>query len=218
MPDTTSAKTWDADFTAEAFDEASADLLRSSTWDVGLAPDLFLPVVVEAQTPWRPGSGTEGRFRLIASPDFGASLYPGMPMVVRVDNVVVGRATVRSVTNERRRRHLHPGVLELEWWIMDCGLPDLIWARLRSWTDGTADVLTTGGELDRFPSRDEAVSWLCEDEFRDLEVFNQGEFEIGLDLPFIWPPEGESDAALAPLMFQRWQGDLRNWRPQVKAG
>jgi hypothetical protein len=208
------AKDWDANFTAEAFADASVDSLSATLWQVGTSPQRFWRVYIEA-TSWRPGCGTDGLLRFADSVE--VELFPGMPLIVGVDDVVVGRATVRKVLNERHRKRLHPGVVDLEWWIMDCGLPDLIWARLRSWADGSADILTSGGAVERFSTKDDAVSWLCEDEYCELEVFDQRMFDVGLNLPLIWHPKGESDDEFAPFMLQNWRADNRTWIPTRRA-
>jgi hypothetical protein len=205
---------WDAEFTAEAFASAPAKLLESSVWHIGVEPTRFITAEVRKQRPWRPENGTEGSFRFTSPSRAQLELFPGMPLLVQIDGVAVGRATVRVITNAQRRKRLFSGVASLEWWIMDCGLPDLIWARLRSWEDGHADVLSVGGIVEHFATTSEAASSLGEDEYRDLEVFDQSDYDSGRNLPLIWPPEGASDGEVVPHLYQRWCNDLQRWKPQ----
>lgn len=53
-----------------------------------------------------------------------------------------------------------------EWWISDCDLPRLVWARLRIFDDGTADACwEEGGKLYGFDSATFASNFLAEDEY-----------------------------------------------------
>jgi hypothetical protein len=78
-----------------------------------------------------------------------------------------------------------------EWWVSDCDLPQLTWARLRVFHDGTADACwTEGGKLYGFDSSECAGFFLLEDEyvrFNGLDEEDEKEFGIRLEdiiMPF----------------------------------
>ncbi|MBA4020244.1 MAG: hypothetical protein C0483_24040 [Pirellula sp.] len=57
-------------------------------------------------------------------------------------------------------------VAAVEWWLHDCDLPALNWARLRVFADGTADACwAEGTKLFGFDSREYAGNFLAEDEY-----------------------------------------------------
>jgi len=77
-----------------------------------------------------------------------------------------------------------------EWWLHDCDLPALTWARLRAFDDGTGDACwDAGGTLYGFDSRDYAGHFLAEDEYIRFDGMNHDdEREHGLRLSEIAPP------------------------------
>ena len=88
------------------------------------------------------------------------------------------------------------------WWLMECSLPDLNWARLRVARDGSAEVFDCDGKTHRFPSDAAARLWLAEDEFVAFDDLEAAELvEQGLDPSRVRPPSGASDTALLPLMY-----------------
>ncbi len=99
-------------------------------------------------------------------------------------------------------------VVKLEWYLMDCSLPDLNWARLRVFLDGTSDVLDMDGTSKRFACEADAHDWLCEDEFRRLATMDA---EDVADHPFgvedIVAPRADTDDELVQSMYMRWRGD-----------
>lgn len=96
---------------------------------------------------------------------------------------------------------------------MTCGLPDLNWARLSEYDDGTANVLTCGG-IERHDSVDAAVEMLREDEYALLEdVIEDYEDEYpGVPLAALRPPTASTPGELKPFMRQMWDADLSRWR------
>ena len=81
-------------------------------------------------------------------------------------------------------------VVETEWWLNAEAMPDLVWARLRVFNDGTADAcLAAGVTLYGFENREHAGNLLATD---DLSRFNdwgeEEEEEFGISLEEIEPP------------------------------
>jgi hypothetical protein len=89
-----------------------------------------------------------------------------------------------------------------EWWLMWGHFPNLNWARLRVFTDGSADVFDMDGAAHEFPNAEEARMFLAEDEFSELSSFDEeDEREWGMALRSLTPPAGASDEELLPKMF-----------------
>ena len=88
-------------------------------------------------------------------------------------------------------------VVGTSWWLDWSGLPDrLLWARLRVFADGTAEVFDLDGRYHRFGDREEATLWLNEDEYSALaRLIEDGEVER-----HVTPPQAEDVRALVPLM------------------
>ena len=103
-------------------------------------------------------------------------------------------------------------VNETTWWLMDCALPNLNWARMRVFADGTADVLDSDGRLHEFHSAADARDWLSEDELiraSSLEPDELAAYVLETE-DIAPPPEGISDAELVPRMSQQiWGASLR---------
>ena len=79
---------------------------------------------------------------------------------------------------------------EIEWWVSHCTLPELLWARLRVFSDGTADVcFVPDGTLCGFDARHYAEYFLGEDEYTKLASLDtDDEREYGITLASIHPP------------------------------
>ncbi len=90
------------------------------------------------------------------------------------------------------------GRVAQSWWLMDCSLPDLNWARLRINANGSAEVLDCDGTVHRFASEDEATSFLSEDEFVPFDDLDEGTLPDG-----VRPPEGGSDTEIIPQLLVR---------------
>jgi hypothetical protein len=94
--------------------------------------------------------------------------------------------------------------VETSWWLDWSGLPDhLLWARLRVFADGSAEILDLDGRYHRFGDREAAVLWLNEDEYSLLEHLVE-DGEVGLE---VLPPTAEDDAELVQLMMVQRDGD-----------
>jgi hypothetical protein len=81
-------------------------------------------------------------------------------------------------------------VVTIEWWVSDCDLPRLVWARLRVFGDGTADACCEeGGTLFGFNEQPFAGYFLAEDEYRRFACMDEDdEREYGIRLAEIRPP------------------------------
>jgi hypothetical protein len=81
-------------------------------------------------------------------------------------------------------------VILTEWWLHDCDLPALTWARLRVFDDGTSDASwEEGGTLYGFDSQEYAGLFLAEDEYIRFDRMDaEDEREHGLRLSDIAPP------------------------------
>ncbi|WP_348252754.1 hypothetical protein [Trichocoleus desertorum] len=78
------------------------------------------------------------------------------------------------------------------------------WARLRVFTNGTADVFDMDGVTHEFPDEEEARMVLQEDDFSELGTFDEeDEREWGMSLRLLSPPTAASDDELLPKMFVR---------------
>lgn len=83
----------------------------------------------------------------------------------------------------------------VEWWLSSCDLPELIWARVRVFDDGTADsAFSPRDTLYGFENRDYAGYILSEDEFTRFSGLDaEDEREYGIQLATIKPPEWVDD-------------------------
>ncbi len=94
-------------------------------------------------------------------------------------------------------------VVALEWWVDSAALPELCWARLRVFSDRTADVcFSPEGTLYGFDARQYAEYFLGEDEYTDFASLDTDhERDYGITLASIHPPTWE-DTEEQP--FQYW--------------
>jgi len=81
-------------------------------------------------------------------------------------------------------------IISVEWWLHDCDLPALTWARLRVFDDGTADAnWEDGGILYAFDEPRFAGHFLAEDEYRRLSGMDaDDEQQHGIRFSEIRPP------------------------------
>jgi hypothetical protein len=148
------------------------------------------------------------QFRVLIERYFEAGfLDPGMhPAIVggqrALDKLVKKYPACFSEYDRKAANEAAPPVSE-EWWLDSSGLPDLLWARLTVYSDGSAEVLDLDGTYHDFASREEAVLWLREDEYSQLgELIEDGEFS-----DTITPPAAPSDAELVLHMFAQRDRD-----------
>ena len=81
-------------------------------------------------------------------------------------------------------------VIETEWWLNAESLPDLVWARLRVFSDGTADAcFAEGVTLYGFENREHAANLLATDDLSRFSDWDEEEEqEYGISLAEIEPP------------------------------
>jgi hypothetical protein len=92
------------------------------------------------------------------------------------------------------------------WWLDESALPDLLWARLRCFSDGRAEVLDLDGRYTQFASEDEARLFLLEDEYAQLDRIAVENFiDAGMSPGVPRPPQAHSDVELVGLMTVRAQ-------------
>jgi hypothetical protein len=85
---------------------------------------------------------------------------------------------------------------EVEWWISYCSeYPNLYWARLRVFTDGSADAAFDESKVYGFDDRKYADYFLSEDEYMPFASMDEeDEANIGVRKSNISPPSWEDDA------------------------
>lgn len=85
---------------------------------------------------------------------------------------------------------------EVEWWISSCSeYPNLYWARLRVFSDGSADAAFDKSKVYGFDDRKFAGYFLAEDEYMPFASMDeQDETDIGVKKADISPPSWEDDA------------------------
>jgi hypothetical protein len=98
-----------------------------------------------------------------------------------------------------------------EWWYDDCtyhysGNSEIVLARLIVRNDGTAQLLTEGGEVREFPNEDEASCWLVDEEYEPFETLIEDFAERGVLLdPRIKVPTATTLEDLIPQMVIKLQ-------------
>jgi hypothetical protein len=100
-------------------------------------------------------------------------------------------------------RKAHPQVAREQWYLMDCDFPHLNWARLRVYTDGTAEIFDRDGCTLRYATEAAASEDLRMDEYVALEDLNEEDM-VALQRPLtaITPPRGETDEKILTQMYQ----------------
>ena len=85
---------------------------------------------------------------------------------------------------------------KVEWWLSYCSeYPDLAWARLRVFTDGSADAAFEESKVYGFDERNFASYFLGEDEYMPFDLMDeQDEADIGVKKADISPPSWSDDA------------------------
>lgn len=85
------------------------------------------------------------------------------------------------------------------WWLDESALPDLLWACLRVYKNGAAEVLDLDGNTHEFDSEQDARLWLLEDEYSSLaNLIKDGDVE-----PSVQPPEAATFESLVERMSRR---------------
>jgi len=85
---------------------------------------------------------------------------------------------------------------KIEWWLSYCPeYPDLAWARLRIFSDGSADAAFDESKVYGFDDRKYADYFLGEDEYMRFDSMDeQNEVDIGVKKADILPPNWGDDA------------------------
>lgn len=93
-------------------------------------------------------------------------------------------------------------IAHVEWWLHDCDLPALTWARLRAFDDGTADACwTEGTTLYGFSAPEFAGYFMAEDEYRRVSSLDD-EDAVGLGVNFsVAVPPTWTDTSAQPFEY-----------------
>jgi hypothetical protein len=95
---------------------------------------------------------------------------------------------------------------EEQWWIASLG-DRLVWARLRLFDSGVAEVFNAEGETLRYDDEDAARMALLDAEFRAFDGLDDDDATtLGFELDSIEPPQAESDEELLMLMTEKLAG------------
>jgi len=87
-----------------------------------------------------------------------------------------------------------------------------VWARMRVREAGTAEVFDSDGNTLAYDSEDTARAALMDAEFVAYDGLDESDANArGFSLAEVTPPQGGSDEALRPQMFQSL--DARRWKP-----
>ncbi|MBP0028938.1 hypothetical protein [Roseofilum sp. Guam] len=93
-------------------------------------------------------------------------------------------------------------VLKETWWLAYTEFPDLVWARIQVYEDGTAEILSPTGHRYKYKSEEEADLELSQDEYQRLHSLDEeDEEELGIPLSSIQIPSGESDNEIIQKMY-----------------
>jgi hypothetical protein len=92
-----------------------------------------------------------------------------------------------------------PASRKVEWWLDASAFPELFWARLTAYEDGSAQVFDLNGRHHPFDSVEKARLWLAEDEYESLDgLIREGTLDSS-----VAPPSGLTDRDLLPQMVGR---------------
>ncbi len=92
-----------------------------------------------------------------------------------------------------------------EWWLASLGNA-MVWARLRTYQSGAADVLSSDGGLIRYADELEARSALMDADYKSLDGMDDDDaLPFGKLLEELEPPEADSDSDedLVQLLIER---------------
>jgi len=94
-------------------------------------------------------------------------------------------------------------IIELEQWWLTIFHRQLVWARLRVFDSGIAQVFDSTGSTLVYESQEIAASALMDAEFRSLDGMDDDDAELfGILLEDLVPPESEDDSELVPFMMR----------------
>ncbi len=97
---------------------------------------------------------------------------------------------------DKRSFYAGKTLAKVEWWLSYCSeYPNLAWARLRVFSDGSADAAFDESKVYGFDDRKYAGYFLGEDEYIPIDsMYEQDEADIGVKESDISPPTWEDDA------------------------
>jgi hypothetical protein len=106
---------------------------------------------------------------------------------------------------QQRIQKPSPHIAQEHWYVMSCDFPDLNWARLRIYADGTAETFDVDGCTIRFANEEVAQQELTIDEYVKLDDLDEmDEAALHRQVTMITPPHGNTDSELVPQMYQRF--------------
>lgn len=89
-----------------------------------------------------------------------------------------------------------------QWWLATL-VRNIVWARLRVREGGTAEVFDSDGNTLAYDSEDTARAALMDAEFIAFDGLDEEDaLQRGFHLSEVSPPQGNSDEAVRPHMFQ----------------
>ena len=92
---------------------------------------------------------------------------------------------------------------EDQWWIASLG-DALVWARMRIYDSGVAEIFNAEGEVLRYDDEDAARMAMLDAEFRAFDGLDDDDATVlGFELDCIEPPDAENDEELLPLMTEK---------------
>lgn len=101
---------------------------------------------------------------------------------------------------KRPEGHVEDRVTFEQWWVTALGNV-LVWARMRVFESGIAEVYSADGETLRYDDEDSAHAALLDAEFRALDGLDEDDAAVlGFDLGSIRPPEAGNDEELLRYM------------------
>ncbi|MBD2090605.1 hypothetical protein H6F67_12145 [Microcoleus sp. FACHB-1515] len=100
---------------------------------------------------------------------------------------------------DKRSFYAGKTVVKVEWWLSNCSpYPDLYWARLRVFSDGSADAAWAESQVYGFDREEYAGYFLSEDEYMRFDSMDEeDEADIGVKKSEISPPAWQSDESAA---------------------
>jgi hypothetical protein len=96
------------------------------------------------------------------------------------------------------------GIVRTDWWLASLGNA-MVWARMRVYDTGIADVLSSDGGLIRYADELEARAALMDADYQSLEGMDDDDaLPFGKLLEELQPPEADSDSDedLVPLLIE----------------
>lgn len=97
-------------------------------------------------------------------------------------------------------------IIKEQWWLMYCDFPNRNWARLRVYSDSSANIFDMDGRTIDFSKEEEAAWYLREDEYTQLDNLDaEDEKELGCSKDMIKPPIGNTDKELLPQIYIKIQ-------------